>query len=469
MAQSLRASFCSVPGCSCGARKQPYLSFHAFPTDPDRRRQWIQAVRRDEGPLFTIKTGSTFVCSRHFTPEDYLTGSTVSRLKSGAVPSLFPWNNFIAPPKRESAFQKAQKRQLVLSEQVSQAEAATAEHDYAAHPPPGALDKALETIKELEARLEKMDLSPSTLFNSYCFSDDQIRFYTKFPSKSVFRIFWESIAPSASRLVYWTRAQIIGDKEVAEPSPARRMPLIDEFLMYSFRVAVGMKEQLIADMFKVSISTVSRVTITWANYLFIVFSSINMWISREKVKASMPQRFVKRSPNVRVILDCTEVALEGASSLTLQSETFSAYKNRTTLKGLIGVAPNGLVTFISQLYTGCISDKEITKISGILPLLEPGDEVMADKGFLIQDLLDEVGAKLTMPPFRHPGQFSKRETEETQAIARLRIIVEQAIARIKHYHIWDSPVPLTLIGTVNQIWHNCCVLANYQGPFCLQE
>uniref|UniRef100_A0AAV2MH62 DDE Tnp4 domain-containing protein n=1 Tax=Knipowitschia caucasica TaxID=637954 RepID=A0AAV2MH62_KNICA len=196
-----------------------------------------------------------------------------------------------------------------------------------------------------------------------------------------------------------------------------------------------MKEQLIADMFKVSISTVSRVTITWANYLFIVFSSINMWISREKVKASMPQRFVKRSPNVRVILDCTEVALEGASSLTLQSETFSAYKNRTTLKGLIEVAPNGLVTFISQLYTGCISDKEITKISGILPLLEPGDEVMADKGFLIQDLLDEVGAKLTMPPFRHPGQFSKRETEETQAIARLRIIVEQAIARIKHYRI----------------------------------
>uniref|UniRef100_A0AAV2LLY8 DDE Tnp4 domain-containing protein n=1 Tax=Knipowitschia caucasica TaxID=637954 RepID=A0AAV2LLY8_KNICA len=296
---------------------------------------------------------------------------------------------------------------VVGSEQVSQAEAATAEHDYAAHPPPGALDKALETIKELEARLEKMDLSPSTLFNSYCFSDDQIRFYTKFPSKSVFRIFWESIAPSASRLVYWTRAQKIGDKEVAEPSPARRMPLIDEFLMYSFRVAVGMKEQLIADMFKVSISTVSRVTITWANYLFIVFSSINMWISREKVKASMPQRFVKRSPSVRVILDCTEVALEGASSLTLQSETFSAYKNRTTLKGLIGVAPNGLVTFISQLYTGCISDKEITKISGILPLLEPGDEVMADKGFLIQDLLDEVGAKLTMPPFRHPGRAGK--------------------------------------------------------------
>ncbi|XP_054894424.1 uncharacterized protein LOC129365312 [Poeciliopsis prolifica] len=297
-----------------------------------------------------------------------------------------------------------------------------------AHPPAGALDEALDYIKELEARLQKVDLS-ATLFSRYCASDDQIRFYTKFPSECVFRIFWESIAPSSSCLVYWTRAQKLGEEACAEASPACCMPLIDEFLM-QFRVAVGIKEQLIADMFQVSIATVSRVTITWANYLFTVFSSINLWISREKVKASMPQKFLKFSPNVRVILDCTEVALEAPSSLTLQSETFSAYKNHTTLKGLIGVAPCGLVTFISALYTGCIADKEIKKVSGILPLLELGDEVMADKGFLIQDLLHEVGAKLIIPPFRHPGQFSKEETEETQTIAQLRIIVERAIARV---------------------------------------
>uniref|UniRef100_A0A3B5MBV5 THAP domain-containing protein 1 n=1 Tax=Xiphophorus couchianus TaxID=32473 RepID=A0A3B5MBV5_9TELE len=81
--------FCSVPGCSCGARKQPYLSYHSFPTDPDQRRQWIHAIRRDEGPDFCIKTGSTFVCSRHFTLEDFVSGSSISRLRSGAVPSLF--------------------------------------------------------------------------------------------------------------------------------------------------------------------------------------------------------------------------------------------------------------------------------------------------------------------------------------------------------------------------------------------
>ncbi|XP_054893170.1 uncharacterized protein LOC129364524 [Poeciliopsis prolifica] len=316
--------------------------------------------------------------------------------------------------KADSLLSRGLRNGSSSSQKANQTEDATADHDYTTHPPAGALDEALDSIKELEARLQKVDLS-ATLFSRYCASDDQIRFYTKFPSECVFRIFWESIAPSASRLVFWTRAQKLGEEACAEASLARCLPLIDEFLMYSFRV-----EQLIADMFQVSIATVSRVTITWANYLFIVFSSINLWISLEKVKASTPQKFLKFSPNVRVILDCTEVALETPSFLTLQSETFSAYNNHTTLKGLIGVAPCGLVTFISALYAGCISDKEITKVSGILPLLELGDEVMADKGFLIQDLLHEVGAKLIIPTFRHTGQFSKEETEETRPLLGCR-------------------------------------------------
>lgn len=66
----------------------------------------------------------------------------------------------------------------------------------------GALDEALDYIHDLEAKLQNTGLPPPTLFSRYCSSDDQIRFYTKFPSESVFTIFWESIAPSALRLVY---------------------------------------------------------------------------------------------------------------------------------------------------------------------------------------------------------------------------------------------------------------------------
>ena len=69
------------------------------------------------------------------------------------------------------------------------------------------------------------------------------------------------------------------------------------------------------------------------------------------------------------------------------------------LKGLVGIAPSGAITFISQLYSGSISDREIVERSGFLKLqFDKGDTVMADKGFTIEDLLP-LGANLNIPPF----------------------------------------------------------------------
>ena len=45
---------------------------------------------------------------------------------------------------------------------------------------------------------------------------------------------------------------------------------------------------------------------------------------------------------------------------------YSQYKSHVTYKGLIGIAPSGAITFVSQLYEGSISDQEIVKRSGFL-------------------------------------------------------------------------------------------------------
>ena len=54
---------------------------------------------------------------------------------------------------------------------------------------------------------------------------------------------------------------------------------------------------------------------------------------------------------------------------------------------IVGVAPNGVVTYVSNLYPGSISDKAIVQQSGFLNHLTAGDMVLADKGFVIQDLV----------------------------------------------------------------------------------
>ena len=46
-----------------------------------------------------------------------------------------------------------------------------------------------------------------------------------------------------------------------------------------------------------------------------------------------------------------------------------------------------MISFIPSPWTGSISDKEIVRNSGLVNLLEEGDSVMADKSFLVRDLL----------------------------------------------------------------------------------
>ena len=180
---------------------------------------------------------------------------------------------------------------------------------------------------------------------------------------------------------------------------------------------------------------------------------IPIWPRKVQVKANLPDCFKLTYPNTCVILDCTEIKVQTPSSKVFNSEFYSSYKSHTTYKGLVGISPNGSVTFVSSLFQGSVSDKEITRQSGILNLLGEGAEVTADKGFLIEHLLKEVNATLVIPPFlgKSKGcnvsggkQFTAAEVSITQGIARLWIHVQRAIRRVKEYHFFDRVQPLVL-------------------------
>lgn len=144
----------------------------------------------------------------------------------------------------------------------------------------------------------------------------------------------------------------------------------------------------------------------------------------------MLQAFKKTFPIARMVLDCTEIHIQTASSKV--PGTYSRYKGTTPLRSFIGFTPFGLICLVRNPYTGCISYKETTQESGVLRLLEPGDKVIADKGFIIKDLLTNINVKLVMPITFGPGrQFSQGEITYSQDDACLRIHAERAIRRIK--------------------------------------
>ena len=72
------------------------------------------------------------------------------------------------------------------------------------------------------------------------------------------------------------------------------------------------------------------------------FKAMEKFPSWDVVKKYMPEVFKREYPGTRIIIDATEFAIERPSSLLNQSSTFSNYKNRNTVKVLIGVMLMGL-------------------------------------------------------------------------------------------------------------------------------
>ena len=187
-------------------------------------------------------------------------------------------------------------------------------------------------------------------------------------------------------------------------------------------------------------------------------------------QALLPQSFeTPLYQNVRHIVDCTEIFTETPKNKIVQSVLWSNYKHHHTCKYLVSIAPNGLINFGSKGYGGRASDRQIVQDSGFLDELRPGEKVMADKGFNINDLVTKEIAELVVPPGRRGAlQMSNKDVEKTKDIANRRIRVEQVIRRIKSFNILKYEVPITLLHVLDDIFILCCALCNLMTPVSKQ-
>jgi len=442
---------CCVPVCTKkGYRDEngKKISYFIFPKDAKLKKQWIHAIRREEGEDFQI-IPTTKVCSRHFKDKDFkktIAGKIC--LQPGAVPSVFSWRT--SPRKRKAPAQRlfvvpsshaddksseeieatcstellsddsVLDNEIENEEPIKHVETQTdfcevREVDTQTDDLTTLLNNYESKIQYLEQQILKLERNienvNSKLFSVDKFkeSDSQVAFYTGFPSKDVFMEIYTYLDPgeNGENIKYYTNStpDVSSDlynqeediSEIKKGRPRTLRPL-DEYFLVMCRLRQGFAEEHLSHLFHISTSTVSRTVITWINFMYLRLIQINIWPSRETIDITMPDDFKAKYKSTRVIIDCTEIRCQMPSSLQLNGELFSSYKNHTTLKGLIGISPSGAVTFVSSLYTGSISDREIVQRSGFLDLpFDDNDSVMADKGFTVEDLLP-LGVKLNLPP-----------------------------------------------------------------------
>ena len=319
-----------------------------------------------------------------------------------------------------------------------------------------------EKISALKIEVHKREFCIKRFQND----NESISFYTGFPNYETLMACFEFVANKAQNMSYGKYdRKLFNTSPLQSPGAARSLSLLDEFFLVLVRLRLGLLERDLADRFGISESSVSRICKSWMRLLRLELEPLINWPHKEQIVDFMPAIFKAKYPDVVVIIDCTEIKMETPSALDNQSACYSYYKSNTTMKGLVGITPSGVCSFVSDLYTGSISDKEIIIQSGFLDKLSKGDGVMADKGFLIQDELAARQAHLVIPPLlKKKPQFSEEELDSTRSIANLRIHVERCMERIKNYHIFDRAFPISMVDSASDIFVVICALVNFLPP-----
>lgn len=464
---------------------------------------WISRIKRDPNKDFRISK-STKVCSTHFIESDFINSeSQKKRLKPDACPSVFSWSKDV---QKRSFPEKKRKLELEI-------EIAAAEETETASEGEGFFEET--DCKEKVSRGVQVDVevpcchrfSVGTLrskASTEAMQNEYFNHFTGFKGYEKFRQVLNFVLPGLdrSRLIYWNTkgandrridTKILFDSDSDDDSddtsssssqsidecdvPVSRkhiLPVEDEFLLVMMKLKLGLTNLDLAVRFSISKANVSTIFITWMNYLYVYFGKMKIWPHRDIIIDQMPSEYKAKYPNTVAIIDCTEIKIECPSSLLKQSQSYSNYKSTNTVKCLVGVDAKGGILFVSQLYSGLISDKEIVTRSGFLKLLKQklevreivqNDAIMADKGFDIEEDLKKLGLQLNIPPFlgAEPS-FSESDVIKTQTVAQHRIHVERAIGKVRKFLIFSSRIPVSMLGIINQVWSVSCMLTNFMEP-----
>ncbi|XP_035460623.2 uncharacterized protein LOC118283071 [Scophthalmus maximus] len=515
---------CVVAGCRNRRTPGTGLSFYRFPRDPDRKQRWIAAVNREGW----VPNDGSRLCSTHF-----ISGKQVKNPRSpDYVPSVFtaaplspemkePGASEVLDIKQEARveaanallFLQGQGGSVVGGERGREEEQQRPEEErgqeaVVEESPSSSLstddddddhddeedddddddesvsdckkgkfaplsnaavnfDDLLRALKKenqaLRESVEKMSLSENSLRNDA----EKVKFYTGLPNYFVLETVMWLLAPHMDVM-----------KNV-------KLSKFQQLLLTLMRLRLDLRNQDLAYRFGVKVATVTRTVHRMVNIMSsTLVPTAVFWPSRAELRKNLPVALRAAHPDCAVIIDCFTVPFEEPASPANQQQQEKPMAVPTSqevesgynvLKYLIGVAPQGVVTFVSRGVPGNVGDKSLAEGCGFLCKLLPGDVVLASRNLDIADSVAARGALLKTARGHQgeangsseQGASSADTSAETASVQRH---VERVISMVKRrYAMLTGPVesPFTAatertsnLSTFDKIVQVACALNN---------
>ncbi|XP_059199382.1 uncharacterized protein LOC131979429 [Centropristis striata] len=498
---------CVVAGCRNRRTPGTTLSFYRFPRDPERKQRWIAAVNREGW----VPNDGSRLCSTHF-----ISGKQVKNPRSpDYVPSVFTAAPLSPEMKEPGALEILDKQEarveaanaLLFLQGQGQGRSVVRERVQEEHPEEKEQEAAVEesassslstdeededdddesmsdskkgkfaqtsdasvnfedVLKALKKEnqilresVDKMSLSENSLRNDA----EKVKFYTGLPNYFVLETVMWLLAPHMD-----------GMKTV-------KLSKFQQLLLTLMRLRLDLRNQDLAYRFGVKVGTVTRTVHQMVNIMSsTLVPTAVFWPSRAELRKNLPAALRTSHPDCAVIVDCFVVPFEEPVSRGSQQQQRVAASSQggrisyNVLKYLIGVAPQGVVTFVSRGVLGNVSDKSLAEGCGLLCKLLPGDVVLASRDLNIADSVAARGALFKIAGSYQEGTLGTSEclpqadtSSETMSVHRH---VERVISMVKQrYAMLTGPVesPFTTVSertsnlsTFDKIVQVACALNN---------
>ncbi|XP_028291655.1 uncharacterized protein LOC114454923 isoform X2 [Gouania willdenowi] len=455
---------CVVSGCRNRRTPGTSLSFYRFPRDPERKQRWVAAVNR-EG--WEPNDGSR-LCSTHFisaplSPEMKEPGATEIPDKQEARVEAANALLFLQGQGRR----EEREQEATVEESVSSSLSTDEDDDVESvsdikkgkftgkSEPQVNFEDVLKALKRenqaLRESVEKISLSENSLRNDA----EKVKFYTGLPNYFVLETVMWLLVPHMD-----------GMKNI-------KLSKFQQLLLTLMRLRLDLRNQDLAYRFGVKVGTVTKTVHRMVNIMSsTLVPTAVFWPSRAELRKNLPAALCNSHPDCVVIIDCFSVPFEEPLSRNNQlQQSFHPGTTHNVLKYLIGVAPQGVVTFVSRGVLGNVSDKSLAEGCGFMCKLLPGDVVLANRNL---DIRESVAARGAL--FRIAGSCQEAASENSSLIdsSAETVIVQRHVERVismvkQRYAMLTGPIesPFTSasertsnLSTFDKIVQVACALNN---------
>lgn len=286
--------------------------------------------------------------------------------------------------------------------------------------------------------------------SDFMFDNDGLHFFTGLETYSKFVFVLSTLGPAAHELQYFY-------------GTAPNVSIEDQFFITCIKLRLHKTNFELSRLFHISERAVTNTFVTWVNFMAVQWSEVDWWPSPDVVHFYSPQDFASKYPTTRCIIDGTECPIAKPKNPLAQQATFSHYKNRNTVKVLVGCSPGGLVNYVSPAYGGSASDRQIVERSTLPQMCSGGDSILADKGFNVQDIFEPYDVKINMPSFfKKKNRLSNETLLSDRKIASKRVHIERIIGLGKTFKILKEPMNRTECALACRIIRVCFILCNFK-------